>query len=134
MSASMHLRVCTPLDTICDITVSKISLRTAAGRWTFLPRHADMVNIVAPGILSWTDAGAQTGVIALDEGLVTKKGDTVDVAVRNAQMGSTAEELEEIIKKNWTAIDEQESKARSIVAQLEKEFLHTFGDMRELRS
>jgi F-type H+-transporting ATPase subunit epsilon len=83
----MRLRILIPTGIVADEEVDKVSAEAANGAFTLLPRHVDFVTALVPGLLSFEPNGGGTEVLAVDEGILVKRGAEVFVSVRRAFRG-----------------------------------------------
>lgn len=125
----MRLRVQTPAERILDCPVTKVVAEGLNGSFCLRPRHVDLVSAVVPGLFYYETAEGQGHYIALDRGLLVKRGTLVSVSVRNAVAAGELEDLLEVVQLRFKALDEQERVVRSAVARLESDFLRRFMEL-----
>ena len=100
--------------------------QTLQGSVGFLPHRLDCAAALAPGILTYeTDEDGEVD-LAVDEGVLVKAGMDVLVSVRDAIGGTDLDKLHEAVKREFLNLDEQEQKARSVLAKMESGFIHRF--------
>jgi F-type H+-transporting ATPase subunit epsilon len=122
----MRLNVILPASVMPAIEVVDIHVKTTEGWWTFLPRHADMVTVIVPHVMTCKRTDGGTVLFALDDGLLVKNGPVVTVAVRHASSGKDSAELETTVKDDFVRADEQEQKMRLIISRLQADFSRFF--------
>jgi F-type H+-transporting ATPase subunit epsilon len=83
----MRLRVLLPEQILLDTDVQKVTAEAENGSFGLLPRHADFVTALVPGILTFTPADGREEFLAVDEGILVKCGADVRVSTRNAVLG-----------------------------------------------
>ena len=116
----MRLRVCLPDRVLVDSRVKKIIAESEDGSFCLLPRHIDYVALLVPGILSYeSDEVANEEYLAVDEGILIKRGDDVTVSTRKGVLSKDLEVLKQTVENEFLELEEQERKARSIIAKLE---------------
>lgn len=115
----MRLRVLTPDALIFEGPVTKVSAEATNGAFTLLPRHIDMTAPLVPGLLACEDPEGVPGYFGIDEGVLTKCGTEVSVAVRRAVRGRDLDELRQRVVREFLAFDEHEQVARGALARLE---------------
>ncbi|MEW6277606.1 MAG: F0F1 ATP synthase subunit epsilon [Candidatus Eremiobacterota bacterium] len=124
----MRLQVVAPRETVVDEEVTRVQVETALGSFCLLPRHVDYVTILVPGILSY-ETGRGEFHLAVDHGLLVKRGPVVKIAARHATRGTGLEELERVVERMLGTADEQERKTRTALARLEARLARQFGQL-----
>ncbi|MBI5870037.1 MAG: F0F1 ATP synthase subunit epsilon [Actinobacteria bacterium] len=121
----MRLKVLVPAKVIVDLEVEKIVAKSPDGYFCLLPHHVDFVSALAPGILTYEDEGGREVSLAIDEGTLAKCSGEVLVATRFA-IGRPG--TDEKLSRRTPSLpqDEAESRCRSIIAELENEFMKQF--------
>ena len=79
----MRFKILLPSEIYLDQEVSKVIAEANNGSFCLLPRHIDFVAALAPGLLSIEDDKGQEVFMAVDEGILVKKGQDVSVSTRN---------------------------------------------------
>ncbi len=119
----MQLKVLLPSEVFVEKTdVARIVAETRQGSFGILPHRLDCVAALAPGILTYQEAGGAPVYLAVDEGVLVKLGAEVLISVRRAVSGTDLGELHEAVKRRFLTLDEQERKVREAVAKLESSF------------
>ena len=122
----LRLKVIVPTQTLVDRTVTKVIAEAEDGAFAILPRHADWVAALVPGILLYTDTDGSEQFVAVDTGTLVKAGDEVRVACFNAVPGTDLEGLKDTVDAAFRALDEHAREARSALARLEAGTLRRF--------
>lgn len=122
----MKLQVLLPTHRLLDEQVQKISAESGAGSFTLLPRHIDMVTTVEPGLLAYTTVDGEEVHLAVDEGILVKRGGDVFVSVNRAVRGRDLRTLHETVRDEFRHLDEREHKARAALAGLEADMVRHF--------
>lgn len=126
----MHLQVLLPFAVFADKTgVQSIVVETPSGSFGLLPQRLDCVAAVEAGILTYTSATEGETYMAVDEGIMVKVGNTVQVSVRNAQGGTDLDKLYAAVRDEFLNLDEREREVRTALARLESGFIHRFSDL-----
>lgn len=120
------LKVLLPAGILLDEEVLQVTAEAENGFFSILPRHIDFVAALVPGIFSYVTSANDEYFLALDEGILVKQGDKVFVSATRAVSGDDLEELEETVKKELSVMDENEKKARTVLARLEADTLRRF--------
>jgi F-type H+-transporting ATPase subunit epsilon len=123
----MQLRVLLPYKVFTECErVMQIVAVTRSGSFALLPHRLDCVAALVPGILSYSTAPGNEVYLAVDEGMLLKKGGDVLVCVRRAIGGADLGQLRTSVEKEFLKLDEQEKSLRSTLAQLESRFIRQF--------
>ena len=124
----MRLKVLLPFRVFADETgVSRIVAETHDGSFGLLPHRRDCVAALMPGILSYQNDVDDEVFIAIDEGLLTKMGDEVWVAVRRATKGTDLAQLREAVQNDYLTLDAIQQSASEATHKLESSFVNRFA-------
>ena len=125
----MKLKILLPYKVFTEKqNVLRIVAMTHDGSFGILPRRLDCVASLSAGILVFETKTEGEAYVAVDEGVLVKTGNTVEVSVRNAIGGMDLDKLREMIDKEFLDLDEQEKKVRSVLAKLESGFIHQLAE------
>jgi len=103
--------------------VTRLVAETCRGSVGFLPRRRDCVAALVPGILIFESEDQGEIYVAVDEGILVKKGPEVLVSVRNAIGGDDLSLLREAVDREFRNLDEQEQSVRQVLAKMESMFI-----------
>lgn len=120
-----ELKIYLPSGIFIEKRVVKVKGESPAGGFCLLPRHIDYVTALVAGIFSYTDLEGEESYLALDSGILVKKGREVMIAARRAVAGELGMLNEEVLKM-LDARNEREKVNRSALAKLEAGFLRRF--------
>jgi F-type H+-transporting ATPase subunit epsilon len=126
---TLRLRLFLPTETLVDAAVTKVIAEAEDGAFCILPRHADWVAALVPGILLYTDTEGREHLCAVDTGTLVKAGDEVRVACFNAVEGADLTSLRETVEEAFHGLNEHQREARSALARLEAGTLRRFLDV-----
>lgn len=115
----MQLKVHTPVGTILDLPVKKVDLEGLDGFWTLLPRHADFINTLTAGIMSYTTENDKILYIACNRGVVVKKDKEVRISTPLAVLDSNLEKLTQTIAIDFKQMEEERKEVNTTMARLE---------------
>ena len=115
----MQLKVHTPIGTILDLPVKKVDLEGLDGFWTLLPRHADFINALVAGIVSYTTEDEKTLYIACNRGVVVKKDKEVRISTPLAILDDNLEKLTRTIEIDFKQMEEERKEVNTTMARLE---------------
>lgn len=121
----IDLKIYLPSGIFVEEKVAKVKGESPAGGFCLLPRHIDYVTALVSGIFSYTDLEGREFFLALDNGILIKKGQEVMIAARLAVSGELGM-LNQEVEKMLEARKEKEKTNRSAVAKLEAGFLRRF--------
>lgn len=127
----MRLKVYAPSDIFLDREVKKVVAESPAGSFCILPRHIDYVTALTTGILSYLTPEDEEAFLALDEGVLVKQGNEVQVAAEWV-IGGELGELRRRIEHMMSDAGEREKKTRSSMARLEADFIRRFMEFGKL--
>jgi F-type H+-transporting ATPase subunit epsilon len=119
----MRLQVSIPVRIVVDQNATKVSVETANGARTLLPNHIDFVTALVPGLLSYEDEGGHEHFLAVDHGILVKRGDRVSVSSPRAIGERDLGQLEDLVEDEYRALDERQRKVRSALARLESDLI-----------
>ena len=116
----MRFEVVTPAAAVVDEDVSKISAEAPTGWFTLLPRHVDFVATLVPGLLSYlTEDGEH--LLAVDGGVLVKRGLSVRIATGEAAGGDSVLALQRALRHSFEELAESERRSRAALAHLESD-------------
>ena len=117
----MRLKTLTPAGIVVDEQVSRVRFEALDGSLTFLPKHADFVTVIVPGIASCTPAEhpEREVFMACDSGILVKDNATVLLSVRRAVISDNLEELSRTIKEEFKKDEESRKTVNAAMARLE---------------
>lgn len=127
----MRLKILLPSEIYMDQEVSKIIAEGINGSFCLLPRHIDFVSALAPGLLSIEDDKGHETFMAVDEGILVKKGPDVSVSTRNVITIPSLGQLREVIEEKFKVMDDREKAARTAAARLEADFVRRLMELRK---
>lgn len=132
MIERMRLTILTPeIRMLRAGPADKILAEDANGYFCLLPRHADFLTVLVPGIItSWE--GTLPRYWAVDGGILVKYGADVKISVRNAVPGKKLRELEEAVRDRLSTFDEREEGMKRAMEQLEAGFIRRFVELEQL--
>lgn len=124
----MHLKVLLPFQILIDERqVSRIVAETRDGAFGLLPHRRDCVAALAAGILTYESEADGEVFVAVDQGVLTKIGDDVQVSVRRALRGSDLAQLREAVLQDYLTLNALELAARAATQILESGFVGRFA-------
>ncbi|KAB2887996.1 MAG: F0F1 ATP synthase subunit epsilon [Desulfobulbaceae bacterium] len=123
----MDLKILLPSEIFTERSaVSRIVAETLQGSMGILPRRLDCVAALVPGILLFEEDDQGETYVAVDEGVLVKRGSRVLVSVRNAIGGDDLGLLHEAIVREFLNLDEEARRVRQVLAKMESMFIRRF--------
>lgn len=120
----MRLTVLLPHQVLLERTrVGRIIVETPDGSFGLLPRRLDCVCALTPGIVVYDHDDEGERYVAIDEGVLTKAGPHVQIAVRRAIAGTNLAHLKEAVAASFLAEDEEARSIRQVMNRLEGSFM-----------
>lgn len=129
----MRLKVLLPTEILVDEEVNKVCAEADNGSFCMLPRHIDFVTALIPGILSFDSKDGREVFLAVDEGILVKRGPEVLASTRNAVLGPDLGLLRQTVEKQFQMLDEHETANRTAFARLEADLVRRFIEMDQSR-
>jgi F-type H+-transporting ATPase subunit epsilon len=127
----MKLKILLPFQVFAEKAgVLRIVAETRDGAFGLLPHRLDCVAALVPGILTFEAEDDGESYVAVDEGVLVKKGREVLVSVRNAIAGEDLRLLRETVDREFLNLNEQEQSVRLALAKMESAFIRRFVGIR----
>jgi F-type H+-transporting ATPase subunit epsilon len=112
-----------------DEPATRVHAEGLEGAFCLLPRHRDWVAALAPGIVSFTTPAGREQFLAVDQGVLTKRGAEVLIAVRRAVREGDLARLRQVVETEFRHLDEHEKIARGALARLEAGVIRRFLEL-----
>ncbi len=125
----MKLKVLLPTEVLIDQVAMKITAEAENGSFCLLSHHIDFVAALSPGLLSFVSEESKEEFIAIDEGILVKRGSHVTVSTRSAVLGPDLGALRQTVDAHFRSLGERERLTRAAVAKLEADFVRRFIEM-----
>lgn len=125
----MHLKVLVPTEIFVDTNIIKIVAEGENGSFCLLPNHIDFLSALVPGILSYTLENQEEIFLAINEGILVKRGNDVFVSTLQAVADKDLETLQTTVTKKFRTLDEKERLIRSALAKFEATIIRRFKDI-----
>ncbi|MEE4363099.1 MAG: F0F1 ATP synthase subunit epsilon [Desulfotignum sp.] len=127
----MKLKVMLPTHVFLDIRVQKITAEGVNGSFGLFPRHVDFVTALASGILSFHDEDGKEQHVAVMEGVLVKKGDTVLISTRRAVKDTDLASLKDTVENDFLKQKQREKNMRTSSARIEAGFIRRFLEFQD---
>lgn len=125
----IRLKVLLPSEILVDEDVIKVVAEGHNGSFCLLPRHVDYLVALVPGILSYVSPDGREHFLAVDEGILMKRGSETLVSVRHAVRGPDLGTLEQMVGEQFRAVEDREAAVRLAFSKLEASFIHCFIEL-----
>lgn len=114
MKAALNLRIATPAQVLVDSEgIRSVRAMDFSGSFGILPGHADMLTVLPPSVVSWTNADDVREYCAVRGGVLTvEDGRNIRIASRHVVLGAALDDLEKIIEEARASEIEADRKAR----------------------
>jgi F-type H+-transporting ATPase subunit epsilon len=116
--ATMRLEVVTPGRPLLDQATPRVRAEGPQGSFTLLPRHVDLVTSLVPGLVIYEVDGEER-MLAVDGGVLVKRGRSVRVATRAATAGTSVLGLHRAMLVDFEETTEAERRSRAALTRLE---------------
>lgn len=124
----MRLQVLLPHRVLLDERVDKVVAKGPGGFFGLLEHHADLVCLLAPGILTYA-AGGEEVHAALDQGVLVKNGGEVLISVRDGVAHRPLGRLKETLDEMFAVREEAEERAMRAIAKIEADFVRRLVEL-----
>lgn len=115
----MIARVLAPDRVLFDAPVQKVVAETVGGSRGFLPHHIDWVAPLRPGLVVLTLPDGSERFVAVEGGVLVKKGDRLTVTSPRAILSESLDALPGNVARHFEEEAESERAARRAIGQLE---------------
>jgi F-type H+-transporting ATPase subunit epsilon len=115
---NMMVKVILPSGVLLEQEAVKVVAEAQNGSFCLLPHHVDFVAALVPGILALMPREGEETFLAVDEGILVKRGPEVLVSTWNAVRGRLGE-LRQAVREQFRELGEEEQKARRALDRLE---------------
>ena len=125
----MRLAVLLPSRVLVDEEVTKIVAEAENGWFCLLPRHADFVAALVPGVVVFTTADGAERFVAIDHGILVKCAAAARLSTWRGTRGDDLASLRAVVEREFLTLDDRERAARSALARLEAGVVRRFVEL-----
>jgi len=129
----MHLILTTPVETVVDQPVHRLSARGSDGAFGLLPHHIDIAVPLVPGIVAYVDEEGYEHFAAIDIGVLIKTGSSLRIVTRRAVKGDDLAGLQRLVEAEFLNLSDLERDARLALARLEAGVVRRFLELEDSR-
>lgn len=130
----MILRVQSPTAVVFQGEVSRVTVEAEDGFYTLLPRHIDFVTALVPGLLALRRPDGTEEFMAVDEGVLVKRGQQILVSSLSALRGADLGALREAVEHEFRVSAGHEEEARRALSELEADLVRRYVEFGGLES
>ena len=127
----MNLKVLLPSQVLMDEKVTRIIAEGAEGYFCLLPGHIDYTTALVPGLLMIYSVKGYEELLAIDQGVLVKRGRDVWISTRNAIRNADLGKAKNLVEEQFKNLDEREKMARSATAKLEADIIRRFMELKK---
>ncbi|MBV7331646.1 F0F1 ATP synthase subunit epsilon [Chloroflexi bacterium TSY] len=102
----IRLRILLPQRVLLDRNVSKVIAEAANGSFCLLPRHIDFVAPLVSGVLFFETPKGEETFLAIDAGILVKKGADVFVSTPDAVVGPDLGSLRQTVVRRFIELQD----------------------------
>lgn len=133
MASQMQVRLRLPSAVLFDGAATQLQAEAEDGGFGILPNHVDFVTALVPSVLLLTEPDGRERFFGLDEGVLVKKGHTVEVAARRGIESEDLESLRDSVVRSFTELEDEERVARAALSRFEAEMVRRFASLRKMQ-
>ena len=130
MAREMQVRIGLPGSALYQGSAIQVSGVAANGGFGILPNHIDFVTALVPSVLLVTEPGGTERIFGIDEGMLVKKGHTVEIAVQRGVEAPDLASLDAAVSDFWDTMEDEERAARAALSRLEADMVRRFAGLR----
>jgi len=127
----MNLKILLPSQVLMEEKITKIVAEGAEGSFGLLPGHIDFTTALVPGLLAIFSENGQKELLAIDQGILVKRGPDVSISTRNAIRNVDLGNARNLIEEQFKTLDEREKMVRSATAKLEADIIRRFMELKK---
>ncbi|MCL3882940.1 ATPase [Marivita sp. GX14005] len=131
MASDMQIHLRQPSSVLYHGRALRLTAEAEDGRFGILPNHADFVTALVPSVLLLTDEGGRERVFGIDEGVLVKTGDLVEIAVRRGIESDDLDSVAARVSDSFAAAEDEERMARAALSRLEADMVRSFANLRK---
>lgn len=125
----MQLKIMLPHKIFIEREIKKLIAEGLNGYFCIKPKHIDFISALVPGLFMLVNSDGSEEYFALNEGILVKCGYEVLVSTQEAVRGPSLEKLKYSVVNEFKKSNEQETRARSIIAKLEADTVRRFLEL-----
>jgi len=119
-----------PTYTLFEGRATRLTGVAPNGGFGMLPNHIDFVTALVPSVLTLRLVDGSEAIFGLDEGILVKNGNQVDVVALRGVQGQDLGTLRDTVNNRFIQMDEEERQARAALSRLEADIVRRFSELR----
>jgi F-type H+-transporting ATPase subunit epsilon len=131
IASDMHVTLRLPTRALFEGRATRLTAVAENGGFGILPNHVDFVTALVPSVLTLMTPEGRERVFGIDEGLLVKKGQAVDVAARRGVEGDDLSTLRDTVRETFIEMEDDERAARAALSRLEADMVRRFASLRK---
>lgn len=133
MATDMQVSLRIPSKALFRGKATSLRAEGPTGSFGMLPNHIDFVTALVPSVLLITQTDGIERFFGIDEGLLVKKGHTVEIAVRRAVQSDDLQALGDTVDSAFAELEDEERAARAALSRLEADMVRRFASLRKVQ-
>ncbi len=134
MASEMQVTIQLPTHLLHRGRANRLFAVAENGAFGIRPNHIDFVTALVPSVLILTTPEEEEQVFGIDEGMLVKKGHSVDISVRRGVREDSLESLRDTVRDTFFEIDDEERIARSALSRLEADMVRRLSELRGFKT
>lgn len=126
---SMHLVIRLPLGILYEGDIARLKASASAGSFGILPNHVDYLSDLLPSVLAVSDLDGNELYFGIDEGMLVKHSNQVNIITRRGIKGDSLARLHEQVTDSFMELTDTERVARSALSRLEADMVRRFSKL-----
>ncbi len=131
MAADMNVCLRLPSRVLFEGRADRLRGEAEDGGFGILPNHVDFVTALVPSVLLIAQTGGPERIFGIDEGVLVKKGHTVEIAVRRGVESDDLDSLHDLVGGTFAELEDEERSARAALSRLEADMVRRFASLRK---
>ncbi|TNF21431.1 MAG: ATPase [Rhodobacteraceae bacterium] len=132
LASEMHVHLRLPSRSLFEGSAARLRGEAPDGGFGILPNHVDFVTALVPSVLLIAQPDGRERIFGIDEGLLVKKGQRVEVAVRRAVETDDLDAMRDTVGASFAELEDEERAARAALSRLEADMVRRFASLRKM--
>ncbi|MCD1633648.1 ATPase [Martelella mediterranea] len=133
MASQMQVHLRLPSSVLFEGAATRLRAEAEDGGFGILPNHVDFVTALVPSVLVLSEPDGRERFFGMDEGVLVKKGHTVEVAARRGIESDDLESLRDRVVRSFAELEDEERVARAALSRFEAEMVRRFASLRKMQ-
>ncbi|GGO58420.1 F-type H+-transporting ATPase subunit epsilon [Roseovarius pacificus] len=132
MAPDMQVYLRLPSKLLFEGAAARLRAEAEDGAFGILPNHVDFVTALVPSVVLLTQPDGRERFFGIDEGLLVKKGHTVEIAARRGIESADLDSLRDRVASSFARLEDEERVARAALSRLEADMVRRFASLRKM--